>query len=139
MPPSCGSQCPYCSKQRAELEAPFFVEPLQQALASIFLTNSKVEFGKNSFVKRVRDETLGKNVWAAKSRKTPLKNIDTHLVEFLVLQLIAAGLIFWKAETRVEKGESKVVVFFLAAVNDSRTGYKFSDISSFSDFPGAIK
>jgi len=37
------------------------------------------------------------------------------------------------------KGESEVGVFFRAALNDSSTGYKFSDIGSFSDFPGATK
>jgi hypothetical protein len=36
-------------------------------------------------------------VWAMKSRKAALKNIDTHFVEFLgMLQLIAAGLIIWQ-------------------------------------------
>ena len=89
-------------------------------------------------MKHVHDETLDKDERAMKSRKTALKNIDMHFVEFLILQLIAAGLIIWQAETRVEKGESEVVVFFQAALNDSITGYKFSDIGSFADFPNAI-
>ena len=75
-------------------------------------------------------------VWAMKSRKAVLKNIDMHFVEFLMLQMIAAGLIIWQAETRVEKGERHVVVFFQAALNDSSTRYKFSEIGS---FPGATK
>jgi hypothetical protein len=148
MPASCQGRCPLCSGERDGESALFDVTALQRSLYNIFSgvsTSVKLGTTQNSdnFVSQLKKVGLDEGVWLDSRNMNAAStvartSIDTHNVEMLVLQLIAAEII--EAVTTTEKGvdgESTTVVCVCGASNDSGTAFLFSDPTVFNVIPKA--
>lgn len=137
-PASCGLQCLYCSGERRKLQTNFFLPKLQQALTSAFDGSLKVELGPD-FVQQMRETTLKKGVWAKVNKSGPLASIDAYTVDFLVLQMIASGLIVCVPDfVRDANKELKGKINVKLATNDNGIGFKFADAASFEGFSACV-
>lgn len=137
---SCDGMCPICSGSRLAECVPFYVKPLQRSLASVFLESATMNL-KDKFVSKLKEISLEEGVWGHANNATGVRTtIDTHNVEMLTLQLIAARIIeptFGVSKGAGEDGKDEVIVLVRGIRNEDRTGYRFSEQVAFDCIPKA--
>jgi superfamily II DNA helicase RecQ len=132
----CGGMCPICSGERNNQCVPFYARALKGALASIFIVDSASQDLSSDFIPKLKDASLTKGVWAYANSTAVRKTIDTHNVEMLTMQLLAAKILLRKfVVSKNKEGESITTVHVRGALNSQEDGYLFSELEAYACIP----
>jgi hypothetical protein len=88
------------------------------------------------FIPKLKDASLTKGVWAYANSTAVRKTIDTHNVEMLTMQLLAAKILLRKfVVSKNKEGESITTVHVRGALNSQEDGYLFSELEAYACIP----